>query len=448
MLSICQRLLGRVAGLLQLYEVSNNPGRLLPMEGVRGLAVLLVFFVHFHVLFCDYVERGGILFSISRFAGTVGHAGVDLFFVLSGCLIYGALIRNPVRYVPFMQRRIQRIYPAFLCVFGTYLFLSFLFPGLSRIPRSAGQAVLYILQNVLLLPGVMRIEPVITVAWSLSYEIFFYLSVPLLIWVTAMRRWNPAMRVLFFLALWLCYIAYSFSVPASRVRGLMFVVGIVLYESLEWRPIRRLLTPSGEVIAIALFLASMVFAYVLDTRPDMLALLPHGNAGRTLLPGVPVYQGPYKVIGYSLSFYLFSLYCFGRPGRLHGWFSWGPLRYLGNMSYSYYLVHGLTLRILVEVARHLVPPTGHQDVVFILSLLGTFGATLATSSLLFLVIEKPVSIQRRPVVDLLRQAGCGIRRVWRESAGSPASPMALAAQACSGEAQGGCAEPDSKIIPR
>ena len=34
-----------------LYMLSDERQRLIPMEGLRGLAVLLVFFVHFHALF-------------------------------------------------------------------------------------------------------------------------------------------------------------------------------------------------------------------------------------------------------------------------------------------------------------------------------------------------------------------------------------------------------------
>src|SRR5689334_4043603 len=89
-----------------VFEVANAESRLRPLEGIRGLAVLLVFFVHFHSIFSDYVKFGSPVFRISEALGTVGHAGVDLFFSLSGFLIYGAVCRSRYSIVGFLRRRL------------------------------------------------------------------------------------------------------------------------------------------------------------------------------------------------------------------------------------------------------------------------------------------------------------------------------------------------------
>src|SRR5690242_10271963 len=112
-----------------LYEVAGGPSRVVPMEGLRGLAVLLVFFVHLHALFGGYANGVPGVFWASEFLGYVGNSGVDLFFLLSGYFIYGALIRRPIPYGQFMQRRVERLYPTFLTVFGVYLVLSAVFPA-------------------------------------------------------------------------------------------------------------------------------------------------------------------------------------------------------------------------------------------------------------------------------------------------------------------------------
>jgi peptidoglycan/LPS O-acetylase OafA/YrhL len=70
-------------------KVLPPQGHLLALDGIRGLAILMV--VCSHVFESNY-HSGGVL---TRFVGTVfyyGYFGVDLFFVLSGFLITGILV--------------------------------------------------------------------------------------------------------------------------------------------------------------------------------------------------------------------------------------------------------------------------------------------------------------------------------------------------------------------
>ena len=89
-----------------------------------GYAGLLVFLVHHHTLFGGYLPPAGLVFKTSAFLHTIGNSGVDLFFVLSGYLVYGQIIRKPLSYWTFLRRRVARIYPAFLAVFVVYLCLA------------------------------------------------------------------------------------------------------------------------------------------------------------------------------------------------------------------------------------------------------------------------------------------------------------------------------------
>ena len=138
------------------------------MEGLRGLAVVLVFAVHFCTLVRPWAADPGLV-SVLDVLERLGHSGVDLFFVLSGYLIYGALIARPRPFGPFMRRRVQRIYPTFLAVFALYLVLSLLDPSHSKLPAPGASLVLFLLSNLLLLPGIFPLQPLIAVAWSLSY---------------------------------------------------------------------------------------------------------------------------------------------------------------------------------------------------------------------------------------------------------------------------------------
>src|SRR5581483_1777059 len=183
--------------LAVIYEVSGTAERIASMEGLRGLAVLLVFFVHFHALFRIYVDRESLSYACSRFLSVTGHSGVDLFFVISGYLIYGAVLDRRIQYGRFLRRRVQRIYPTFLSVLGLYVVLSVLFPWKSKIPSGHLNAVLYVLANAALLPGILPIEPMMSVAWTLSYEFFFYLTIPIFVAIWGLRERSRLARMVF-----------------------------------------------------------------------------------------------------------------------------------------------------------------------------------------------------------------------------------------------------------
>src|SRR5206468_2689075 len=123
---------------------------------------------------------------------------------------------------------VQRIYPTFIVVFGAYVLLSFLFPSEDKIPNGMWPAAEYLAQNFLLLPGIFSIEPMITVAWSLSYEMAFYFAIPLLIVVMNLRERRPAVRLASFAAIIAIVIAASLN--SGPVQLILFVAGMALFE--------------------------------------------------------------------------------------------------------------------------------------------------------------------------------------------------------------------------
>ena len=197
------------------------------MEGLRGFAVLLVFFVHYSTQVGPWMPVQGATTRISSALGTNGHAGVDLFFVLSGYLIYGGLISRYQPFLRFIRRRIQRIFPAFIAVFLLYIALSVVYPSQAKIPGTLPHASLFLLENFLLLPGLFPIVAMITVAWSLSYEMFFYLAIPLVITALDLRDWEPQRRVVLFLAVTVLFATYC-AVVGGPVQLIMFLSGMLL----------------------------------------------------------------------------------------------------------------------------------------------------------------------------------------------------------------------------
>jgi peptidoglycan/LPS O-acetylase OafA/YrhL len=341
------------------------------MEGLRGFAVFLVFLVHFVTLVRPWTseESGFLVFETSLH--TIGNTGVDLFFVLSGYLIYGSLISRRQHFLRFMSRRIQRIYPAFVAVFAVYVLLSFVLPEKGKVPAVAAERVIYLVQNVLLLPGIFPINPMITVAWSLSYEMFYYLAIPLVVALFRLRERTIGFRVTFFLSIAFVTAIYC-AVNGGHIRLIMFISGIVLYEAMK-SP--RVPSPNG-------FFALMVLAAGL-----LCALLFTGKgADGSVL----------KICTLFVTFFVLCLTCFRNPlGWLPSSFAWTPLRWLGNMSYSYYLLHGLTLKAGFLALSTVLSGASHGAWLFWVLLPPMFALTVVTASALFLLVERPFSLAPR-----------------------------------------------------
>jgi exopolysaccharide production protein ExoZ len=66
------------------FELGGSDQRLLPMEGLRGFAVALVFIQHFTMQLQFLFAPVGISGAIAKALSSYGNQGVELFFVLSG----------------------------------------------------------------------------------------------------------------------------------------------------------------------------------------------------------------------------------------------------------------------------------------------------------------------------------------------------------------------------
>jgi exopolysaccharide production protein ExoZ len=361
--------------IANLYETEAGTERIIPMEGLRGWAVLLVFFVHVHGAFKAYLAADSPLFHVSDFLGTVGGTGVDLFFVISGYLIYGAVIRPKFRYGRFFRRRVQRIYPTFLAVFFLYVALwifssndNFKFHG------TVTQTFFYVLQNLLLLPGIFRLRAMNDVAWSLSYEMFFYLLLPLLLAVTRLRNWSRRGRISAFVALGSIGLLVSPLAEHPRIRLIGFLFGIILFEVAD--RFRGRSTKFADLTALGVYVGGLALIYTIDNT--------------NIVPGAFVVPSNALIAG--ISSFAFSGLCFFGVGILSHIFSWQPLRALGNMSYSFYLIHGLALGVVREAVKRVVSPGSHNTLFLVLVMFG-FAASWVVSTLLFVAVERPLSIQ-------------------------------------------------------
>jgi len=349
------------------------------MEGMRGFAALMVFFVHFRALFHPYFQTGSLFQTFSETASRIGHAGVDVFFVISGFLMYGIVLRGRSTFSEYLKHRVRRLYPAFLVSFTIYVILSFFFPSVSKLPASLGPALLYLAANLAMLPGMTSIVPMMNVAWSLSYEWFFYLSLPALVWALRLRRWKSWQRIVFFLLLAVVHV-YASTFGIDCVRLIMFVSGIILWELVKNHGLGLRLRTWGEYLVIAAFVLNLAWIGSSHLNTGVAALV---------MVRVPGLYAP------SLFVTVFGLcaYTFFFSGVLAKVFSWDYLRWAGNMSYSYYLVHPLALHGTRMLVNALVPPAPRSALFDVVLMLICLMASLALAAAMFLLIEKPISLR-------------------------------------------------------
>jgi peptidoglycan/LPS O-acetylase OafA/YrhL len=96
-------------------------------------------------------------------------------------------------------------------------------------------------------------------------------------------------------------------------------------------------------------------------------------------------------------FFIFCLEAFTQGTYANRWLLKTPIRWLGNMSYSYFLLHGLTLKALFLVLSYVIPPENQFDALFYFLWIPFFICTLISSFILFIVVERPLSLDQSRV---------------------------------------------------
>lgn len=140
--------------------------KLYALQTLRAVAAAFVVFVHANSTYLTKVE--GAL--AAHFSFPSGESGVQLFFAISGFIIYTASINMPTGLASaklFAWRRISRVVPLYwlaTCVYAVKLALTTGSPSFSEFAKS-----------LLFIPyGSFIMRPVLGVGWTLNYEMFFY----------------------------------------------------------------------------------------------------------------------------------------------------------------------------------------------------------------------------------------------------------------------------------
>src|SRR3954468_846871 len=123
------------------------------------------------------VPESAIAFALSH-----GGRGVDLFFVLSGFIIFYATHQAKLTPAEFLRRRVERIVPLYFFVIAAVTILALALPATFGTPDwYTPRHILKSLAFIAFTDGEM---PVVYVGWSLEYEMYFYLVAALLMALT------------------------------------------------------------------------------------------------------------------------------------------------------------------------------------------------------------------------------------------------------------------------
>ncbi len=332
--------------MLKGRELSDSRFQIDALDGLRGLAVLMVFVSHAsknHMNLLPGLDLSGI-----------GKSGVYLFFLLSSFLLtLPFLVKGKAAFTfrpmtNYFLRRFLRIYPLFIfylltCILGTWLVVRFqIVTPLGGIPFALSWSELW--DHLLLQKGY-------SVTWSIPVEFRYYFVLPLVaalyVFIGKARLWLS----LGFSALLIA--ATQFFWPQSSVPLnspylgpylCIFLMGATLAVVYHWwhrsswqssLSVRWLIEGGGwiSLVVIALMTPLVISLWMQQEIPDT--------------------YFHRQFLLYGLLWSMVLLACVGGRGVLAKVFSLPVLRYLGFISFSLYLFHITAIKLFATFAPEL-----------------------------------------------------------------------------------------------
>jgi peptidoglycan/LPS O-acetylase OafA/YrhL len=308
--------------------------RISSLDGLRGIAILLVIFWHFvpHAKFI------------------LGWTGVDLFFVLSGYLITQRLLatkERPNYLFQFYRNRALRIFPLYYGFLICFFLLIHFFVSPQHLPNYAGYLVHWksfflFTDNWTFIhypfPNNLSLVPL----WSIAVEMQFYLIWPFIILLTP----SPKFRLITFLILLAAVIAvrivYTLRFPERltsiyyntffRMDG--FLMGSFLCQ-LHETPKKNRNFPTRRILPVLALILLILIAVPLATH----------EAGPANLF--------FSLIGYPLLalFFTLILHLALQPQNLMPFLNNKFLQLSGRISYCLYIIH---VPLLIALGSRLV----------------------------------------------------------------------------------------------
>lgn len=355
------------------------------LDALRGIAAIGVFASHWRdCLFKDHsqLQTHNPLTAAAYVASGLGHQWVVVFFVLSGYLVGGSVLRQASQgrwsWGDYMFNRLTRLYmvliPALLLgglidLVGLHFFAASdvysAHHGMRLMVATPGShlTLKILLGNYLFLQGIL--VPVFGTngpLWSLSYEFWYYITFPLL-FLALWKKSRLLRRVLSLIAL---FAVLRFVGWKIDLMGLIWLMG----AGIHWLP-----------------------AVGLSSHVQRMAVLATGIAATCgCLLWCKEAKSPVSddVLGVVVALLVYCLLHFTRDLSL-GWAS-TVIRHSANSSYTLYLVH---LPLLILVTAWIGQPRWEPNGIELLYAALVFFGVLAYSQILYQAFEKHTDDVRR-----------------------------------------------------
>lgn len=315
-------------------QVAKSAVHMTELDGIRGLAILMVFLSHTTtgIGVEPDSEIGKFCYGVLK----LGWSGVDLFFVLSGFLITGILVdqrkhlnNQPGRFFGyFYARRALRIFPLYYASLLIVFLLAQIATGNAPDLRNLAIHGFY-LQNI------MDGYPMaLSHFWSLAVEEHFYLILPMVVYWTPPKHLGRVLLTGVILAICARIMLEESSLNVYRFSLTRFdslLMGSLL--ALEFRSVRGLCKSSAVLLAGAALLLLIFIMTVGGTSNQATS---------------------HRLIGYSL-FAIFYISLIRQviasddTSRLKSLFRTRFLRWCGKLSYCVYVVHWPVLLVLTKI---------------------------------------------------------------------------------------------------
>jgi peptidoglycan/LPS O-acetylase OafA/YrhL len=346
------------------------------LTGLRFIAALLVFALH--TTYQSSYITGPVGDALGNVFARSGFYGVSFFFVLSGFVLTWSA-RPGDRAIGIWRRRLVKIYPNHLATFGLTAVLMLIASDVFTFKGTL--ANLFLVQAWF--PDILVSRSMNQVTWSLSCELFFYLSFPLLLLLLN----RVPVRWLWALAGVLAALTVSAPFVSQHAIGGMplrfFADGSLSFEQIWFvylfPPVRALEFVLGMVAA----------RLVLAGAWPRIGLLPAcliAVGGYVVNLNVPYLFGIAGIAAIWLT-PLVAAAAQADVRRAISPFCGRVLVRLGELSFAFYMVHGL---VVAYGYRWLIAGHDLQPVAGAAALIAVFALSLALAFALFTWVEQPL----------------------------------------------------------